>query len=81
MESTTKILVRRAFGEYLKQRRIGITNQDNLLEFSYTAGIDNSKLAKIEKGKVNFGFDILLQIQEAYQLSDKEILGFSTTDF
>ncbi|HSC54089.1 MAG TPA: hypothetical protein VLC98_10725 [Phnomibacter sp.] len=77
MEKVDKIEIRKAFGNYLQARRLEITKQDNLLVFSYTSGIDNSKLAKIEKGQVNFGFDLLVLIQKAYKLTDKEILGFN----
>ncbi|AYD46384.1 helix-turn-helix domain-containing protein [Arachidicoccus soli] len=64
------------FGAYLKNRREKTLKEDNLLQFSYLSNLDNSKLAKIEKGKIDIQFSTLIEIAKAYKLTDKAILGF-----
>ena len=79
MEDNRKHKIREAFGTYLKDRRERILKEKNLLQFSYTSNLDNSKLGKIEKGEIDFQFDTLLEIAETYKLTDKAILGFKFT--
>ena len=69
--------IRTKFGAYLKKHREEVLKQKNLLHFSYTTNLDNSKLAKIEKGEVDIRLSTLLEIAEAYKLSAKGLLGFS----
>lgn len=76
MEDNRKHKIREAFGIYLKDRRERILKEKNLLQFSYTSNLDNSKLGKIEKGEIDFQFDTFLEIAETYKLTDKAILGF-----
>ncbi|MBZ4189492.1 hypothetical protein [Niabella beijingensis] len=68
------------FGAYLKQHREEVLSEKNLLSFSYSSSLDNSKLAKIEKGEVNIRFNTLLEIAKTYKLDDKTILGFKISE-
>jgi hypothetical protein len=76
MDEIRKHKIREAFGIYLKVRREKVLKEKNLLKFSYSSNLDNSKLGKIEKGEIDFQFDTLLEIAETYKLTDKAILGF-----
>jgi len=76
MDEIQKKKIREAFGSHLKKRREKVLKEKNLLKFSYSSNLDNSKLAKIEKGEIDFQFDTLLEIAETYKLTDKAILGF-----
>jgi len=76
MDEIVKKKNREAFGSYLKNRREKVLKEKNLLKFSYSSNFDNSKLAKIEKGEIDFQFDTLLEIAETYKLAGKTILGF-----
>lgn len=64
------------FGAYLKNRREKTLKEKNLLQFSYSSNLDNSKLAKIEKGEVDIQFSTLIEIAKTYKLTDKTVLGF-----
>lgn len=77
MANNSERNIRQEFGAYLKKHREEVLKQKNLLHFSYTTNLDNSKLAKIEKGEVDFRLSTLLEIAEAYKLSTKGLLGFS----
>ncbi|MBX2920690.1 MAG: hypothetical protein KF746_00760 [Chitinophagaceae bacterium] len=80
MARKTKLTVQRAFGAYLKKHREEVLQEKNLLSFSYSSKLDNSKLAKIEKGEVDIRFSTLIEIAETYKLTDKNILGFKITN-
>jgi predicted transcriptional regulator len=77
MDTKTKEQIRRQFGEYLQRHRENVLKIKSVRELSFTSNIDNSKLSKIEKGQVNFGFDNLLEIAVTYRLTQKEVLGFA----
>ena len=76
MARKTKLTVQQAFGAYLKKHREEVLQEKKLLSFSYSSKLDNSKLAKIEKGEVDIRFSTLIEIAETYRLTDKNILGF-----
>ncbi|GAB3363017.1 hypothetical protein GCM10027566_31250 [Arachidicoccus ginsenosidivorans] len=76
MQKEQKLKFLTEFGIYLKTRREKILKEKNLLQFSYSSNLDNSKLAKIEKGEVDIQFSTLIELAKAYKLSDKTILGF-----
>ena len=76
METKTNEEIRKEFGEYLQMHREKVLKIKSVRELSFTSNIDNSKLSKIEKGQVNFGFDNLLEIAITYKLSHERILGF-----
>ncbi len=76
MDDNEKHRIRVAFGLYLKNRREKVLKEKNLLKFSYSSNLDNSKIAKIEKGDIDFRFETLLEIAKTYKLNDKAILGF-----
>ena len=77
MDAKTKEAFRKQFGEYLRKHRENVLKIKSVRELSFSSNIDNSKLSKIEKGQVNFGFDILLEIAVTYKLSNKDIFGFA----
>lgn len=76
MARKTKQSVREKFGAYLKKHREDILKEKNLLKFSYSSNLDNSKLAKIEKGEIDIQFDTLIEIAKTYKLLDKRLFGF-----
>jgi transcriptional regulator with XRE-family HTH domain len=77
MDIKTKEELRKQFGLYLQRHRENVLKIKSVRELSFSSNIDNSKLSKIEKGQVNFGFDNLLEIAVTYKLTHKEILGFT----
>ncbi len=76
MPRKAKYDIKKEFGAYLKKHRLEVLKETNLLDFSYSSTLDNSKLAKIEKGEVDFRFETLQEIAKTYKLTSKDILGF-----
>lgn len=76
MSRKAKYDIKKEFGAYLKQHRLEVLKEPNLLDFSYSSTLDNSKLGKIEKGEVDFRFETLIEIAKTYKLTAKDILGF-----
>jgi transcriptional regulator with XRE-family HTH domain len=62
------------FGEHIRQLRD--KNGLSLRELSYRCNIDNSKISKIEQGKVNITVLTLLDLAAALDTSPMELLGF-----
>ncbi len=60
-------------GANIKRLREG--KQLSLRELSYGCNIDNSKIAKIEKGLVNITFTTLVQLAEALEIQPSELLN------
>ncbi len=62
------------FGENLQKQRSlkGLS----LREMSYACNIDNSKIAKIEKGRVNITFTTLLQLAGALEIHPAVLLEY-----
>lgn len=77
MDNNIKEEIRKQFGLYLQRHRENVLKVKSVRELSFSSNIDNSKLSKIEKGQVNFGFDNLLEIAVTYKLTQKDILGFT----
>ena len=63
-------------GQYLQAHPKNVLKIKSVRELSFSSSLDNSKLNKIEKGQVNFGFDNLVELAVPYKLSKKDILGF-----
>lgn len=76
MARKAKYDIKKEFGAYLKKHRVEVLKEPNLLVFSYSSKLDNSKLGKIEKGEIDFQFETLLEIAKTYKLTSKDILGF-----
>jgi hypothetical protein len=76
MDTKRKIEIRKQFGQYLQSHRENVLKIKSVRELSFSSSLDNSKLSKIEKGQVNFGFDNLVELAVTYKLSKKDILGF-----
>ncbi|MCH5597956.1 hypothetical protein [Niabella ginsengisoli] len=55
--------------------------EKNLLAFSYSSELDNSKLRKIERGEIDIQFSTLIEIAKTYKLTAKNILGFRINTF
>ncbi len=49
----------------------------SLRQLSYACNIDNSKIAKIEKGQINITFTTLLQLANALEVHPSELLNTS----
>jgi len=62
------------FGENLRKLR----NQKDfsLREMSYACSIDNSKIAKIEKGQINITLTTLLQLAVALEVHPSSLLDY-----
>jgi transcriptional regulator with XRE-family HTH domain len=73
-DSNRKYLV--TLGENIK--RLRETKGLSLRQLSYACNIDNSKIAKIEKGQINVTFTTLMQLANALELHPSELLR---TDF
>ncbi|GGA93340.1 helix-turn-helix domain-containing protein [Puia dinghuensis] len=74
MKSSADRKLLKRFGENLKQLR---KNKGlSLREMSHGSGIDNSKIAKIEKGLVNITFTTLLQLAAALETPPAVLLKF-----
>ena len=67
-----KVLKR--FGENL--HRLRIEKGLSLREMSYACKIDNSKIAKIEKGMVNITFTTLLELASALEIHPSSLLDY-----
>ncbi|HEV3414571.1 MAG TPA: helix-turn-helix transcriptional regulator [Puia sp.] len=68
--------VLKKFGENL--RRLRKEKGLSLREMSYACSIDNSKIAKIEKGMINITFTTLLQLATALETHPSTLLVYET---
>jgi DNA-binding Xre family transcriptional regulator len=66
--------VLKKFGENL--RRLRKEKGLSLREMSYACSIDNSKIAKIEKGMINITFTTLLQLATALETRPSTLLEY-----
>jgi transcriptional regulator with XRE-family HTH domain len=62
------------FGENL--RKLRKQKGLSLRQMSYACSIDNSKIAKIEKGKVNITLTTLIQLAGALETHPSSLLSF-----
>ena len=62
------------FGENL--RKLRKDKGLSLREMSYACSIDNSKIAKIEKGKINITLTTLLQLAVALETPPSSLLDY-----
>ena len=62
------------FGENL--RKIRNEKDFSLREMSYACSIDNSKIAKIEKGQINITLTTLLQLAVALDVHPSSLLDY-----
>ena len=68
--------VLKKFGENLRKLRKG--KDLSLREMSYACSIDNSKIAKIEKGMINITFTTLLQLAAALETHPSSLLDYES---
>ena len=68
------IVILQKFGEHIRQLRE--KNGLSLRELSYRCNIDNSKISKIERGKVNITVLTLLDLAAALETPPMELLSF-----
>ena len=74
MITPTDKKVLKKFGENLRKLR---KNKGlSLREMSYACSIDNSKIAKIEKGMINITFTTLLQLAVALEAHPSSLLAY-----
>ena len=74
MISANDKLAQARFGEHLKKLRT-----DRGLSYRKMASdctVDNSKISKIEKGRVNITLNTMLQLAEALQIHPSELLNY-----
>jgi len=64
------------FGENL--RKLRKQKGLSLREMSYACSIDNSKIAKIEKGMINITFTTLLQLAVALEIHPSSLLDYQS---
>jgi transcriptional regulator with XRE-family HTH domain len=62
------------FGENL--RKLRKTKGLSLREMSYACSIDNSKIAKIEKGLINITYTTLLQLAVALEVHPRSLVDY-----
>jgi transcriptional regulator with XRE-family HTH domain len=62
------------FGENL--RKLRKEKGLSLREMSYACNIDNSKIAKIEKGRINITLTTLLQLAVALEIHPSSLLDY-----
>ena len=62
------------FGEHLSHLRK--QKKMSLRELSYACNVDNSKISKIEKGKINITFNTILQLAEALEVKVSDLMDF-----
>lgn len=62
------------FGENL--RKLRKQKGYSLREMSYACSIDNSKIAKIEKGQINITFTSILELAAALELHPSSLLDY-----
>lgn len=63
-------------GENIK--RLREAKEISLRQLSYACNVDNSKIAKIEKGQINITFTTLMQLANGLDVHPSELLN---TDF
>jgi len=66
--------VLKKFGENL--RKLRKQKEMSLRQMSYACSIDNSKIAKIEKGRINVTFTTLLQLALALEVHPSSLLNY-----
>ena len=71
-----KVLKR--FGENL--RKLRKEKGLSLREMSYACSIDNSKIAKIEKGMIDITFTTLLQLAQALEAQPASLLSYELAE-
>ena len=75
MITPTDKKVLKKFGENL--RKLRKDKGLSLREMSYACSIDNSKIAKIEKGQINITLTTLLQLAQALELPASALLDYA----
>ena len=78
MITPTDKKVLKRFGENL--RKLRKDKGLSLREMSYACSIDNSKIAKIEKGMINITFTTLLQLAVALEAQPSSLLDYQQQD-
>jgi transcriptional regulator with XRE-family HTH domain len=62
------------FGEHLQ--KIRESKKMSLLDVSYNCSVDNSKISKIEHGKVNITLTTIIELAKGLDVSPKKLLDF-----
>lgn len=62
------------FGKHLQKIREG--KNLSLLQVSYNCSIDNSKISKIEHGKINITLATIVELAKGLEVPPKKLLDF-----
>jgi len=66
--------IRKKFGKHLKQIR---EDKDmSLLDVSYNCDIDDSRISKIEQGKVNPTLATIIELSKGLEISPAKLIDF-----
>jgi transcriptional regulator with XRE-family HTH domain len=76
MNTKKKKEIRKLLGAYLKKRREEVLDIPSVRQLSFSSNLDQSKLSKIEKGKIDIRLDTLMEVALTYKLSPKELFSF-----
>ncbi len=76
MNSKRKKEIRRLLGAYLKRHREDVLKISSVRQVSFSSNLDQSKLSKIEKGKIDIRFDTLIELALTYQLTPQALFNF-----
>lgn len=76
MNSKRKRDIRKLLGAYLKHHRENVLKIESVRQLSFDSNLDQSKLSKIEKGKIDIRIDTLMEVAVTYQIKPKELFNF-----
>ena len=76
MNSKKKKEIRKLLGAHLQRHRLDILKIPSVRQLSFTSNLDQSKLSKIEKGRVDVRLDTLIEISLTYRLDLKDLFDF-----
>jgi transcriptional regulator with XRE-family HTH domain len=68
--------IRKLLGAYLKRHREEILKIESVRQLSFSSNLDQSKLSKIEKGKIDLRFDTLMEVALTYNMTPASLLSF-----
>jgi hypothetical protein len=76
MNTKKKKEIRKLLGAFLKKHREEELHIESVRQLSFSSNLDQSKLSKIEKGKIDIRFDTLIELAITYKLQPKQLFNF-----
>lgn len=64
------------FGAYLKKHREEVLKIESVRKLSFSSNLDQSKLSKIEKGRIDVRFDTLMELSLTYSIPPRSLFDF-----